>query len=86
MKDSRGFDFLEDKTILVTGATGFIAKSTAPLLDFLTEDHIIIGKELFILLKENLGANFNSFVSEKLRVVPGDISKEDLDLKDSILN
>ncbi|MED6129017.1 hypothetical protein PIB30_103606, partial [Stylosanthes scabra] len=45
----------------------------------------IIGKELFRLLKESLGANFNSFVSEKLSVVPGDISQEDLDLKDSIL-
>ncbi|XP_052109277.1 fatty acyl-CoA reductase 3-like [Arachis duranensis] len=46
---------------------------------------IIVEKELFRLLKEKLGTKFNSFVSEKLSVVPGDISKQDLDLKDSIL-
>lgn len=45
----------------------------------------IIGKDLFKLLKENLGTKFNSFVSEKLTLVPGDISKEDLNLKDSTL-
>jgi len=37
------------------------------------------------LLKEKLGTRFNSFVSEKLTVVPGDISHEDLNLKNSIL-
>ncbi|MED6151497.1 hypothetical protein PIB30_083078, partial [Stylosanthes scabra] len=98
--------FLEDKTILVTGATGFLAKifvekilrcqpNVKKLYLLLratdTESathrlhHEIIGKELFRVLKENLGTKFNSFVSEKLSVVPGDISKEDLDLKDSIL-
>ncbi|KAJ1440661.1 hypothetical protein SESBI_01727 [Sesbania bispinosa] len=45
----------------------------------------IIRKDLFRLLKENLGAKFNTFVSEKLTLVPGDISQEDLNLKDSIL-
>ena len=40
---------------------------------------------MFRLLKGNLGTNFNSFISEKLTLVPGDISQEDLDLKDSIL-
>jgi len=37
------------------------------------------------LLKEKLGTRFNSFVSEKLAVVPGDISQEDLNLEDPIL-
>lgn len=37
------------------------------------------------MLKENLGLKFNNFVSEKVTVVPGDISKEDLNLKDSVL-
>jgi fatty acyl-CoA reductase len=37
------------------------------------------------LLKENLGAKFNSFISEKLTLVPGDISHEDFNLKDSNL-
>lgn len=40
---------------------------------------------MFRLLKENLGANFLSFVSEKLTLVPGDISCEDLGLEDSLL-
>ena len=35
--------------------------------------------------KEKLGANFKSFISEKVTLVPGDISYEDLGLKDSIL-
>nr|KYP68666.1 Fatty acyl-CoA reductase 3 [Cajanus cajan] len=48
--------------------------------------HEIIQKDLFRLLEENLGAKFNSFVSEKLTVVPGDISQEDLNLKDPILH
>ena len=45
----------------------------------------IIGKDLFRVLKEKLGKNLNSFVSEKITVVPGDISLEDLGLKDSVL-
>ncbi|KAG4387117.1 hypothetical protein GLYMA_11G185200v4 [Glycine max] len=45
----------------------------------------IMRKDLFRLLKENVGAKFNAFVSEKLTLVPGDISQEDLNLKDPIL-
>ncbi|KAL1324904.1 alcohol-forming fatty acyl-CoA reductase [Arachis hypogaea] len=98
--------FLKDKTILVTGATGFLAKIfvekilrvqpnvkklylllRAPDIEFANHrlHHEIISKDLFRLLKETLGANFNSFVSEKLSVMPGDISQENLDLKDTIL-
>lgn len=40
---------------------------------------------MFRLLKEKLGTNFISFVSEKVTLVPGDISREDLGLEDSIL-
>ncbi|XP_004487512.1 fatty acyl-CoA reductase 3-like [Cicer arietinum] len=98
--------FLEGRTILVTGATGFLAKifvekilrvqpkvkklylllrakdSESATQRLRTE---IIGKDLFKLLKENLGTKFDSFVSEKLTVVPGDISQEGLNLKESIL-
>ncbi|CAI8592894.1 unnamed protein product [Vicia faba] len=98
--------FLEGRTILVTGATGFLAKifvekilrvqpnvkkfylllrandSESAAQRFRTE---IIGKDLFKLVKENQGLNFNSFVSEKLTLVPGDISQEGLNLKKSIL-
>ncbi|XP_061345409.1 fatty acyl-CoA reductase 3-like [Gastrolobium bilobum] len=98
--------FLHDKTILVTGATGFLAKifvekilRVQPNVKKLylllratdTESATkrfhseIIGKDLFRLLKEKLGTKFNSFVSEKLALVPGDISLEDLNLKDSIV-
>ncbi|OIW08507.1 hypothetical protein TanjilG_03183 [Lupinus angustifolius] len=100
------FTSFRTKSILITGATGFLAK-------FLLEKILriqpnvkkfylllraadsksatyrlhneIIGKDLFRLLKEKLGANFNSFISEKLTLVPGDISREDLGLKDSTL-
>ncbi|KAI4322400.1 hypothetical protein L6164_022101 [Bauhinia variegata] len=98
--------FLEHKTILVTGATGFLAKIFVEKIlrvqpnveklylllrapDIKSAKHRlhneIIGKDLFKFLKEKLGANFNSFISEKLTLVPGDISCEDLGLKDSIL-
>ncbi|XP_027927126.1 fatty acyl-CoA reductase 3-like [Vigna unguiculata] len=99
-------DFLQNKTILIIGATGFIAKiflekilRVQPnvkkifLLLRASDDssatyrlhNEIIAKDLFIVLKEKLGANFKSFISEKLTLVPGDITYEDLGLKDSIL-
>ena len=37
------------------------------------------------MLKEKWGKNLSSFISEKVTVVPGDISFEDLGLKDSSL-
>ncbi|KAK4255224.1 hypothetical protein QN277_008247 [Acacia crassicarpa] len=98
--------FLQDKTILITGATGFLAKILLEKILRVQPDvkklflllratdtksathrlhNEIIGKDLFKLLKEKLGPNFTSFVSEKLVLVPGDISCEDLGLKDSIL-
>lgn len=45
----------------------------------------IIGKDLFKVLKEKLGANFNSFISEKVTLVPGDVTLEDLGVEDSNL-
>ncbi|CAJ2660163.1 unnamed protein product [Trifolium pratense] len=95
--------FLEDKTILVLGATGFLAKiflekvlrvqpNVKKLFLLLrASDHKsaasrlqneILAKDLFNLLKEKMGTNFKSFISEKLTLVPGDISCEDLGLKD----
>nr|Q9XGY7.1 RecName: Full=Alcohol-forming fatty acyl-CoA reductase [Simmondsia chinensis]AAD38039.1 acyl CoA reductase [Simmondsia chinensis]AAD38040.1 acyl CoA reductase [synthetic construct]AFI74369.1 acyl-CoA reductase [synthetic construct]QCQ82563.1 alcohol-forming fatty acyl-CoA reductase [synthetic construct] len=96
-------EFLDNKAILVTGATGSLAKifvekvlRSQPnvkklyLLLRATDDETaalrlqneVFGKELFKVLKQNLGANFYSFVSEKVTVVPGDITGEDLCLKD----
>ncbi|XP_045829436.1 fatty acyl-CoA reductase 3-like [Trifolium pratense] len=98
--------FLQNKTILITGATGFLAKILLEKIlrvqpnvkkvylllraaDAKSATHRfhneIIGKDLFRILKEKLGTNFTTFLSEKLTLVPGDISLEDLGLEDSIL-
>ncbi|XP_061342398.1 fatty acyl-CoA reductase 3-like [Gastrolobium bilobum] len=98
--------FLQEKHVLVIGATGFLAKIFVEKI-LRVQPHVkklylllratdaesatrrlhneIIRKDLFRLLKENHGAKFNNFISEKLTLVPGDISLEDLNLKDSIL-
>ncbi|KAH7541749.1 fatty acyl-CoA reductase 3 [Ziziphus jujuba] len=95
--------FVENKTILVTGATGFLAKifvekilrvqpnvkklylllrasDTKSATQRLHNE--VIAKDLFRPLKEKWGSNLNSLISEKLKVVAGDISREDLGLKD----
>ncbi|KAM1100211.1 hypothetical protein FF1_006660 [Malus domestica] len=98
--------FIENKNILVTGATGFLAKIfvekilrvqpnvkklylllRAPDTKSATQrlNNEIIGKDLFRVLKEKWEAGMNSIISEKLTVVPGDISREDLGLNDSSL-
>ncbi|KAL2541032.1 Fatty acyl-CoA reductase 3 [Abeliophyllum distichum] len=95
--------FLENRSILVTGATGFLAKiftekilraqpnvkklylllraadSKSAMLRFNTE---VISKDLFRILKEKLGGNLNSLISEKVIIVPGDITCESLGVKD----
>ncbi|CAA2966141.1 alcohol-forming fatty acyl- reductase-like [Olea europaea subsp. europaea] len=98
--------FLADKSILVTGATGFLAKifaekilrvqpnvkklylllraadSKSAMQRFNTE---VIAKDLFRVLKEKCGRNLNSFISQKVVVVPGDIACENLGVKDTDL-
>ncbi|XP_009631061.1 alcohol-forming fatty acyl-CoA reductase-like isoform X2 [Nicotiana tomentosiformis] len=95
--------FLENRTILVTGATGFLAKifvekilrvqpnvkklylllrakdNKAALQRFNTE---AVAKDLFKLLREKYGANLNTFISEKATIIPGDITCENLGVKD----
>ncbi|WRX32110.1 Fatty acyl-coenzyme A reductase [Theobroma cacao] len=106
MESGSVLQFLDNKSIFVIGATGFLAKifvekilRVQPNVKKLylllrAEDsksatqrfhNEIIGKELFKVLKEKWGNNFNSFISEKIAVVPGDISHEDLGLKNSKL-
>ncbi|XP_039019087.1 fatty acyl-CoA reductase 3-like [Hibiscus syriacus] len=98
--------FLDNKSILVTGGTGFLAKifvekilRVQPNVKKLyllvrAADHKsaihrlhneIIGKDLFRNLKEKYGKNFTSFISEKISVIPGDISRRDLGVEDSVL-
>lgn len=98
--------FLENKSILVTGATGFLAKifvektlriqpnvkklylllraadSKAAMQRFNNE---VIVKDLFRVLKEKWGIQLNSIISEKITLIAGDITHEDLGMKDSNL-
>ncbi|PWA27324.1 alcohol-forming fatty acyl-CoA reductase [Artemisia annua] len=99
-------DFLDNKTILVTGATGFLAKifvekilrvqpnvnklyllvratdAKSALQRFNTE---AVAKDLFKILKEKYGTNLQSFLSEKVTPVAGDITYENLGVTDSDL-
>ncbi|XP_057479965.1 fatty acyl-CoA reductase 3-like isoform X1 [Actinidia eriantha] len=98
--------FLKNKTILVTGATGFLAKifvekilrvqpNVKKLYLLLRAadaksasqrfDSEVMAKDLFRVLREKLGANLNSLVSEKITPVAGDITCENLGVKDSNL-
>ncbi|CAN0916732.1 Fatty acyl-CoA reductase 3 [Linum grandiflorum] len=99
--------FLENRAVLITGATGFLAKimvekvlreqpnvkrmylllraadAKAASQRFQNE---IIGKELFRVVKEKYGENLGTILSEKIVLVPGDISLDDgLGVKDSNL-
>ncbi|XP_022752581.1 fatty acyl-CoA reductase 3-like [Durio zibethinus] len=106
MEFESALQFLDNKSILVTGATGFLAKIFAEKILRVQPNvkklylllraadhksaiqrlhHEIIGKDLFKVLKEKCGKNFISFISEKITLIPGDISQEDLGVKDSNL-
>ncbi|CAA2984847.1 alcohol-forming fatty acyl- reductase-like [Olea europaea subsp. europaea] len=98
--------FLENRSILVTGATGFLAKiftekilrvqpnvkklylllraadSKSAMLRFNTE---VMSKDLFRILKEKWGGNLNPLISQKVIVVAGDITCDNLGVKDSYL-
>ncbi|XP_058218971.1 alcohol-forming fatty acyl-CoA reductase-like [Rhododendron vialii] len=95
--------FLENRNILVTGATGFLAKIFVEkilrvqpnvkklylLLRAADEKSALqrfhneaIAKDLFRVLREKLGGNLNSLISEKVTLVPGDITCENLGVKD----
>ncbi|KAM7272419.1 hypothetical protein ACFE04_027082 [Oxalis oulophora] len=96
-------EFLDNKSILITGATGFLAKimiekilrvqpNIKKLYLLLRANDVkaatqrlhteILKKDLFKVLKEKEGANFSNLISEKTTLVLGDISMEDLGLKD----
>lgn len=98
--------FLENRAILVTGATGFLAKIFAEkilrvqpnvkklyLLLRAQDNDIalqrfnneVVAKDLFKVLREKYGANVNTFISQRTTIVPGDITLENLGVKDSNL-
>ncbi|XP_042487645.1 fatty acyl-CoA reductase 3-like [Macadamia integrifolia] len=94
---------LEQKTILVTGSTGFLAKlfvekvlrvqpnvkrlflllrasDTNSALQRLHDE--VIGKEVFKVLRDKYGDGLDSYISEKLIPVAGDIGSENLGVVD----
>ncbi|KAI4313531.1 hypothetical protein L6164_026504 [Bauhinia variegata] len=98
--------FLKGKTILVTGATGFLGKifvekilrdqpdvkklyillrASNPCSATERMHNEIIGKYLFKVLREKLGGDFGSFISDKVVAVAGDVSSENLGIKDEKL-
>ncbi|KAK4607731.1 hypothetical protein RGQ29_001521 [Quercus rubra] len=106
MELERILPFFENKTILVTGATGFLAKVFAEkilraqpnvkklYLLLRTSDNKsatqrfrneILGKDLFMVLRNSLGANLESFISERVTPISGDVCDENLGIKDCIL-
>ncbi|XP_010514783.1 PREDICTED: probable fatty acyl-CoA reductase 4 isoform X1 [Camelina sativa] len=99
--------FLENKTILVTGVPGFLAKvfvekilriqpnvkklflllraadNESAMQRFRSE---VLEKDLFRVLRNNLGdENLKALVSDKVVPIPGDISVDNLGVKDSDL-
>ncbi|XP_044483222.1 fatty acyl-CoA reductase 1-like isoform X1 [Mangifera indica] len=98
--------FLKDKTILVTGATGFLAKVFVEkilriqpnvkklyLLVRARDSNFamkrifdeVVETELFRVVRDELGVNLKSFISEKIVAVAGDVSDTNLGVKDSKL-
>ncbi|XP_065618892.1 probable fatty acyl-CoA reductase 4 isoform X2 [Quercus suber] len=98
--------FFENKTILVTGATGFLAKvfvekilrvqPNVKMLYLLVRasdsesatqrfHKEVIEKDIFRVLRNNLGANLESFLFERVTPISGDIRDENFGIKDSIL-
>ncbi|XP_026395831.1 fatty acyl-CoA reductase 3-like [Papaver somniferum] len=96
-------EYLDNKSILVTGATGFLAKlfvekllrvqpnlkqlfllirasdSASVTQRFHSE---VIEKEAFRVLKTKHGVGFNSFLSEKVTPIAGDVTLENLGIRD----
>ncbi|KAI3774583.1 hypothetical protein L1987_49142 [Smallanthus sonchifolius] len=98
--------FLDDKTILITGGTGFLAKvmvekilrvqpnvrklylliraydQEEALKRFQTE---VVGISLFRVLKEKYGKHIYTFLSEKITLVAGDITYDNMGVRDNNL-
>ncbi|XP_010503103.1 PREDICTED: probable fatty acyl-CoA reductase 4 isoform X2 [Camelina sativa] len=105
--ESNCVQFLENKTILVTGVPGFLAKvfvekilriqpnvkklflllraadNESAMQRFRSE---VLEKDLFRVLRNKLGdGNLKALVSDKVIPIPGDISVDNLGVKDSDL-
>ncbi|XP_050368626.1 fatty acyl-CoA reductase 3-like isoform X2 [Argentina anserina] len=103
MESASVLRYLEGKTILVTGGTGFLGmvflekilrvqpdvkkiylllRSSDTKSATKRMNNEIIGKELFRVLKEKRGADFDSFISKKIVALPGDVTSENLGVKE----
>ncbi|KAM7268810.1 hypothetical protein ACFE04_010976 [Oxalis oulophora] len=97
--NSKTVDFLQGKTILVTGVTGFLGKLFIEKIlrvqcnikklylliradDSITCSERLHHEDVFNTLRDKMGKAFNSFITEKVVAVPGDISKENLGIED----
>ncbi|URE35254.1 fatty acyl-CoA reductase [Musa troglodytarum] len=101
MESSRIVEFLKDKSILITGSTGFLAKIfVEKVLRVQPEVKRLFllvraadaasanqhtRKDLFKVLRDKHGDGFHPFVASKLFPVAGDIVREDLGIQDSNL-
>ncbi|KAI3962178.1 hypothetical protein MKW98_005809 [Papaver atlanticum] len=99
---------LDNKSILVTGSTGFLSKTTSgcvsksvirvqpnlkqlflllrPADSSSATQHLqnnVTGKEVFRVLRKKHGLGFDTFISEKVTPVFGDIGLENLGIEDS---
>ncbi|KAI0531143.1 hypothetical protein KFK09_000695 [Dendrobium nobile] len=96
-------EYLKDKSIFVTGSTGFLAKifvekvlrvqpnvkklfllvraGDAKLAAERMQNEVFV-KELFDVLKEKHGEDFDSFISKKVYPIAGDIIYENLGIED----
>ncbi|KAK8481059.1 hypothetical protein V6N11_068424 [Hibiscus sabdariffa] len=111
MELGSALQFLDNKSVMVTGATGFLAKIFVEKIlrvqpnvkklylllraaDHKSATHRLHNEQNICFkdhrkgfvrsfLKEKHGGKFTSFISEKITLVPGDISYEDLGIKDS---
>ncbi|XP_054799193.1 probable fatty acyl-CoA reductase 5 [Prosopis cineraria] len=107
MESRTAQQFFKGKTILVTGATGFLAKVFVEKLLRIQPDlkklylllrassnqaatrrlhDEILSKELFKVVREKWGADFDTLISEKIVAVAGDVSLVNLGLKDADLH
>lgn len=96
-------EFLKDKSIFVTGSTGFLAKIFVEKVLRVQPDvkklfllvragdiksaaermqNEVFAKELFDVLKEKHGKDFDSFISKKVSPIAGDIIYENLGIED----
>uniref|UniRef100_A0A0D3EDE1 Fatty acyl-CoA reductase n=1 Tax=Brassica oleracea var. oleracea TaxID=109376 RepID=A0A0D3EDE1_BRAOL len=89
--ESNRVKFLENKTLLVTGASGFLAKVFVERVLSLQPNVkrlylLVFEKDLFRVLRNNIGdETLNALISEKVVPVPGDTSLNNMGVSDSNL-